>query len=477
MKKLLSVTLAALTLIPVASAKVHLNGVMSSNMVLQQQSDASLWGHATPNAKVKVSPSWGEPLTVKAGDDGRFMAHVATPKGSFKPQTITFTDLSDNDSVRLDDVLIGEVWLASGQSNMEMPLRGFWNCPVEGGYDEVAQAREKADKIRFITVEKAQSHTPQDTISAVWVKPSPETAAEFSAAAWHFARRLNDVLDVPVGIVSAAYGGAAVESWLPREIVAKYPDYDLDPQKVEERVHYYRPYMMYNAMFCPVKDYTYRGVIWYQGCSNVGRHDTFVDRFSTLINRWRKELTANDGRNPDDIPFYFVELAPWDFGYDSGALLREAQWQVADSVANTGCIGTNDLVYPHEFKNIHPAQKRRVGLRLGNLALHRTYGKTQFPVQHPRYKSHTVDGDCLKVTFDCDPDGLCRNWDVQGFEIAGDDGVYYPAEAVEVGHHDIALRSDSVAAPRNVRYCFHDFQLGTVYGADFLPLIPFRSDR
>lgn len=473
MNKFFATSLLAVVVVPL-QAKVTLNSMMGDNMVLQQDSKARLWGNASASGTIEIRPSWSDDVTVvKTGKDGRWAGTVDTPSGNFDTHSITFIDNSDRDTVTINNVLIGEVWLASGQSNMQMPLKGYEPCPVNGGYDEVAEASKRAGSIRLLTVPLTQSYHPLDTVAASWVVPSPKTAPEFSAVAWHFAKRVSDVLEVPVGIVSAAYGGARVESWLPEEIVKGYPDISLDRDSIEGMVHWLRPVVMYNAMFMPVKDYTYRGILWYQGCSNVDSWQTYASRLATMVDHWREMIGEGD------IPFYAVEIAPFDYGNDCSPYLREAQWDAIGMIPNSGMVATNDMAMPHERHNIHPAEKRTIGNRLGNLALNRTYGHTQFPVDAPRFKSLEQDGNRLKVAFDAPRNGLCRNHDIKGFEIAGEDKVFYPAEVVGIDDQKtfVILASPEVEAPRHVRYCFHDFQLGNMCGADFLPLIPFRSDR
>lgn len=473
MRKFFAVSLVATALIP-AGAKVKLNPMVGDNMVLQQESSARLWGTATPSGKIEIRPSWnGEAVIAEADADGRWHAAVKTPVAGFDSHTITFTDTTDGDTVTATNVLIGEVWLASGQSNMQMPLKGYEPCPVNGGYDEVAESGRRAGSIRFLTVPLTQSYSPVDTVAASWVVPSPKTAPEFSAVAWHFAKRVSDVLEVPVGIVSAAYGGALVESWLPEEIVSGYSDISLDRDSIEAMVHWLRPVVMYNAMFVPVKDYTYKGILWYQGCSNVDSWETYATRLATMVSHWRDMIGEGE------IPFYAVEIAPFDYGNDRSPYLREAQWDAIDMIPNSGMVATNDMAQPHERYNIHPAEKRTIGNRLGNLALNRTYGHTQFPVDAPRFRSLVPEEGRIKVVFDAPRNGLCRNYDIEGFEIAGEDKVFHPAQVVGIDDQKafVILSSPDVASPKHVRYCFHDFKLGNMCGADFLPLVPFRSDR
>jgi len=474
MKKL-TIAVMALAITAGASAALRPHSMLTDHMVLQQHTDATLCGTDTPGARITAAPSWdSRTYTTTAGADGRWSIDVATPAGSYSPYTITLTD-DAGESVTLDDVLVGEVWLASGQSNMEMPLKGFPGCCVRGGYDEIARAGEEAGKIRFYTVPRTQSYTPLDTVAAAWQVPSADSAPEFSAVAWYYANRLTDVLGVPVGIVSAAYGGARVESWIPRDILEQYPDVSLKPADIEAMTPYHRPMLMYNAMFNPVKHYTYKGIIWYQGCSNVGTWETYADRLAAMITRWRKEIGQGD------IPFYAIEIAPYQ--YDGGEkgkspYLRLAQWEAVGKVPEADMICINDLVEPYERYNIHPADKASVGKRLGDLSLNRTYGRKQFLAGSPRYKGHRFEGREAWVAIDSPNDGICRNYDIRGFEIAGPDGVFYPADRADLHWqtNEIIVESTHVGRPCAVRYGFGDFAPGTLYGGNYLPLIPFSTE-
>lgn len=457
----------------VASGKVVPGPLMTDNMVLPQNANARIYGSADPGAEITVTPSWnGKAYTTSADRAGTWSLAVETPAGGYTPYSIT---ISDGTPVTLSNVLIGEVWLASGQSNMEMPLKGFPGCVVDGGYDEIAAARHQADNIRFFTVPLTQSYSPLETLDAEWTVPSADTAPGYSAVAWHFARQLNDVLDVPIGIVSDAYGGARVESWTPREILETYADVSLDPKDIEPMVHYLRPMLMYNAMFNPVRNYSYNGIIWYQGCSNVGNDDTYARRLANMVEDWRENIGLGD------IPFYMVEIAPYDYDGDQdekSPLLRRAQWEAAGMIPNSGIICINDLVAPYERHNIHPGNKKGVGHRLANLALNRTYGKKQFLCEHPRYKSHMVKGGEVWVAIDSPSDGICRNYDIRGFEVAGKDGVYHAADSVRLHWqtNEMVVSSKDVPEPVAVRYCWRDFLPGTLHAADHLPLVPFCAE-
>lgn len=457
-----------------ADAKVRPASMITDNMVLQQNANARIFGTADPGSTVTVTPSWdSKTYTTTTDRTGEWSLAVRTPAGSFTPYTIT---ISDGDPLTVSNVLVGEVWLASGQSNMQMPLKGFPGCCTLGGYDEIASASDEAGKVRFFTVPLTQSYTPLDTVAASWTVPSPETSPDYSALAWHFAKRMTDVLNVPVGIVSAAYGGAKVESWTPRDMLEKYPDVSLDPKDIEPMVHYHRPMLMYNAMFNPIKNYTYNGIIWYQGCSNVATYKTYAERLAAMVERWRNDIAIGD------IPFYAVEIAPYEYGDPSekgkAPLLREAQWKAIEMIPNSGMISINDLVEPYERFNIHPANKEAVGKRLCDLALNKTYGKKQFPVRSPRYKSHRFKDGAAWVAIDSPDEGICRNYMIEGLEVAGPDRVFHPADSVWLHWqtNELVVSSKDVATPVAVRYCWRDFLPGNLHAANYLPLIPFRTD-
>lgn len=471
---ILTISLAFITLVAESEAKVRPASMITDNMVLQQNANARIYGTADPGSTVTVTPSWdGKAYTTTTDRTGEWSLAVKTPAGSFTPYTIT---LSDGEPLTINNVLIGEVWLASGQSNMQMPLKGFPGCCTLGGYDEIASASDEAGKVRFFTVPLTQSYTPLDTVAASWTVPSPDTAPEYSALAWHFAKRMSDVLNVPVGIVSAAYGGAKVESWTPRDMLEKYPDVSLDPKDIEPIVHYHRPMLMYNAMFNPIKNYTYNGIIWYQGCSNVATYDTYAERLAAMVKRWRDDIGIGD------IPFYAVEIAPYEYGdpteKDKAPLLREAQWKAVGMIPNSAMISTNDLVEPYERFNIHPADKAAVGKRLCDLALNKTYGKKQFPVESPRYKSHRFMDGAAWVAIDSPSDGICRNYMIEGFEVAGADRVFHPADSVWLHWqtNEMVVSSKNVPDPVAVRYGWRDFLPGNLHAGNYLPLIPFRTD-
>ena len=474
MKRILSVLALVLCISMVSEAKLVLSSPCSDSMVLQQNSNARIWGKASAGAQITVTPSWdGKAYRCKADSDGKWEVEIKTPAGSYKAYDVLVK--GDGSTVKLKDVLVGEVWLASGQSNMEMPMRGFFNCPVENAFDYIC-APAATEKIRMFTVPLKQTYEPQDMVDAVWKGAEPSTVPEMSATAFFFARKLNEMLDVPVGIVSCAYGGARIESWTPKEILETYPDEDLSRERIENMVHYHRPYLAYNAMLCPVMGYTVKGFIWYQGCSNVGRHDQFVERMSIMVDHWRSCWSDEKA----ELPFYMVELAPYrNKPYTAVpyfALLRQAQHDAAKAIPNCGIVVTNDLVESYEQDNIHPAKKKEVGERLAALALNRDYGMWAVPCYSPEAVKCTRFSNCeLAVELTDCPNGLSRWMEIEGLEVAGSEGIFYPVTYAffEWGQKILRVRSEFVHDPCEVRYGWGDFKPGNLKNCEGLPVAPF----
>ena len=475
MKRIITVLVSMLCICMVSQAKLALSSVCSDGMVLQQNTEAVIWGTSDAGAQVTVTPSWnGKGYRCKADSDGKWSVKVETPAGSYKAYSIAVK--GGGASLKISDVLVGEVWLASGQSNMEMPMRGYFNCPVENAIEYISAPAAK-EKIRMFTVPVKQSYEPLTEVDAKWEGAEPATVPGMSATAFFFARKLNETLDMPVGIVSCAYGGARIESWTPKEILETYPDENLDRAHIEAMMHYHRPYLAYNAMLCPVMGYTVKGFIWYQGCSNVGKHDQFVERMTTMVNHWRECWDDADAK----LPFYMVELAPYrNKPYTETpyfALLRQAQHEAAHSIPNCGIIVTNDLVESYEQDNIHPAKKKEVGDRLAYLALNRDYGYTSIPCYSPEAVKcvSMAGGTEIGVELTNCWNGINRWMEVEGLEVAGSEGIFYPVTFAffEWDQRVLRLRSEFVHDPCVVRYGWGDFKPGNLKNAEGLPVAPF----
>ncbi len=458
------------------SAKLHLPGMFSDNMVVQADTIAQFWGYATPQAEVCVATSWGVKNSTKTDKAGKWQIGIKTPLPSYKPLQITITDKTDKDKVTLSNILAGEVWIASGQSNMDMPLRGYWHQPVEGGGDEITFSRKNGHGIRFLNVPRKFSYTLFEDIEATWQLSNPENTAEFSALAWFFARSLKDIIDVPVGIINTAYGGSKIEAWLPEVVLNTYPDCSYQAQKNDSTLsEWVRVGVIHNTMIHPIVGYTVRGFIWNQGESNVGDYAFYPDRQRDLVNYWREAW------NNPAMQFYFVELPGWSYGDINGidaALFREAQHRGARETPGAHIICTSDLVYPDEPDDIHGRNKRDIGKRLAASAATYSYGIKGIPHNYPTYKSVDYRGDKAEVWFNDMWQGFTPNENLEGFEVAGADHVFYPAVAeIDRNGLSITVSSSDVAVIKSVRYCFKNFAIGKIHDMLGLPLVPFRTDN
>ena len=460
---------ALLVLSVVLCGKPVLPEILSDGMVLQQNSDVNLWGKAEPGKTVTVKPSWSTAsIHATADKGGKWLAVVKTPEAGFTSHTITF---SDGEEVVLRDILIGEVWLASGQSNMEMPLRGFHNNPILKANETIAFSGQYPS-IRFVTIPKSPSFEPMETVEGRWQVCNPQNSPEFSATAFFFAETLHKALNVPVGIIACSWGGTKVEGWTSREILNTYPDVDLNEEVVNKLHPMARPLLMYNGMIHPITNYVVKGFIWYQGESNVGAHNDYPARFHNMVSLWRKQW-----KNAD-LPFYFVEIAPFEYGNANetrAAYLREAQFKAQKLIPHSGMVSTNDLVEPYELRNIHPRNKTDVGKRLAFMALNQTYGQERVTARGPEYRSMEVrDGKAI-VSFDRAEEGFNRTDGIEGFEIAAEDGEFLPAQAM-VRDNKVEVSREGITQPVAVRYCFRNFQIGNLAGTRELPVVPFRTD-
>ena len=362
MKRFCLAAMMLLAAAPVA-ARVKLPAVLGSNMVLQRNTEVNFWGGATPNSRVRVTPSWnGRSYETRADDAGRWALKVPTGEAG-GPYTVT---VSDGDPVVLENVLLGEVWICSGQSNMEMPVGGFLHQPVEGSAEAVAAAGD-CPGIRMFTVPKVSSESPREDCEAAWQCSTPASVRSFSAVGYFFGRMLCRVLDVPVGLITPNWGGSAIEAWMTVEAIDSTPGIDHALAKSGTYDNSI-PQRLYNGMILPVCRFTAKGFIWYQGESNRRNWFDYEALQVSLVDLWR--ATWGDGR----MPFYITQLAPYAY---EGASLRslplvvEAQYRAAARLEHAGVAATTDLGMP---SCIHPARKREVGERLAWLALANDYG-------------------------------------------------------------------------------------------------------
>lgn len=470
-KKLIIGFIFSLLFVDNSQAKIELPDIIGDGMILQRNSKVQLWGKANANTAVVVRTSWSKRTwQTHSQGDGNWSIWINTPRGSYTPQQI---EISDDTSLKLNNILIGEVWLCSGQSNMEMPLRGYPNSPVAGGNEAIATSSRWRNKIHFALIPWAEALVPQEKCKGKWKESEPANAQWFSAIAYHFAIMLNQALDVPIGIISCCWGGSTLEGWLPESILNNYPEIDLSKAKEKKGMQCLRPMIMYNGMLYPLHNYTIKGFLWYQGESNVDKYDVYSRRLATLIRHWRSIWKLGD------LPFYYVDVAPYNYADRlDAARFREAQYRTQFIVPQCGMVCNNDLVEQYERTCIHPKDKSTVGKRLAYMALSQTYHIKGIQCRGPEYQSMEMKDSAAILTFKYADDGFSRSEDIKGFEIAGPDKIFYPAKAeVLFEEHKIKVSATQVPTPVAVRYCFHNFMPGNIGNNKELPIVPFRTDN
>ena len=444
-----------------ASAKVKLPAIFSDGMVMQQLGTVPVWGESDrKQGQVTVKTSWnGEEYTAAIGSDGKWKAMVETPRYG-GPYSIY---ISDGETVTINNVLIGEVWVCSGQSNMNMTIDGSYNDPVIGALDAVVTSTD--DNIRMFTVGQKMDSKPLAECTGEWKAASSENTPHFTAAGYYFARKIRQVLGVPVGIIHTAYGGSRVEAWMSAEGVAPFKDIE----EVQNEC------ILYNGMLAPVVGYGIRGCLWYQGEANVDYPDLYTRLLPAMVADWREKWGQGE------FPFYYAQIAPYNYGRGEGkgnnsAYLREAQTKCLDLIPNSGMAILTDVGYPN---TIHPMKKEEVGDRFAYLALGLTYGMKGFPVTGPMFQEMKIEGKEATVTFKSTGRGVTSyRQDIRGFEIAGADRVFHPAKArISNDPKKVIVWSDEVAQPVAVRFCFKDYTDCNLFNYAGLPASSFRTDN
>lgn len=443
----------------ICKANVILPAVLSDNMVLQQQSSVKLWGWSEVGEKIYITTSWNNKTDSTKGDgNAKWVLNVQTPSAG-GPYTIT---IKGNNQIVLNNILIGEVWVCSGQSNMEMNY--YWGLPqMKEDFPTALNSN-----IRLFNVPRTTGQTPQENLRATWATCDSNTIKSFSATAYYFGRKLNAELNVPIGLIHVSWGGTPAEAWTPAEVVNNNSTLSDAAKKLNPSQWWpTTPGYAYNGMIAPLTNFSTAGAIWYQGESNTGTAATYEQLFSSMIEAWRKNWNKQ-------FPFYYVQLAAYHYGNQNiAALLREQQLKTL-SVPKTGMAVINDL--PVDTMDIHPKDKRSVGYRLANLALLETYGKASVVAISPAYKSMAINKDQVILSFENASNGLTqKEKTVIGFFIAGADRNFYPAEA-KIKGNNIVIWNKSVAQPVAVRYAFSNTAIGNVMSKEGLPLSPFRTD-
>lgn len=452
-------------------AKVELPAVIGDNMVLQQNTEVALWGKAAPGRTVVIKAGWTKSkfTAVADGQTGRWSAKIQTPAAG-GPYSITF---SDGEKLTLENVLIGEVWFCSGQSNMEMPMNGYGSQPATGADDVIVNAKASRS-IRVFNVKKCSSQTVMEDVEARWQENTPDAVAATSATAYYFADKLQAALDIPVGIIVSSWGGSTIETWVKREVIEKeFPEFSLDhlTGSMENAKKNGAPALLYNGQVAPLIPFTFKGMIWYQGESNRARADQYIRLQEAYVRMMREDF------NVPDAPFYFVQIAPFPYGHPDDFLsgyFCEAQQKTLDLIPHSGMAVTCDA---GEYGTIHPCRKELVGKRLAYLALKHDYGMETIVADAPKYKNVEFEDGKAYVSFEVERLGLSpMGTELSGFEIAGEDQVFHPAKAYLYKGEKVVVSSDEVEKPVAVRYCFRNWCTGSLYNNFGIPAAPFRTD-
>ncbi len=461
MKKILIFTIGLCISLSL-QAKITLPSVFNNNMVFQQQSNVPIWGWGMPLQTVKIIASWAsnDTVSVVVSGEGYWKTNIHTIEAGGPYSLKIFTSV--NEEIELQNVMLGEVWVCSGQSNME------WK-PV---YDLLNKDKEIADAnhpdIRIFQVPNITATTPQNNCDASWELCNSETMKNTSAVGYFFARQLNERLNVPVGIIVSAWGGTPYETWTKEELIVSNPILKSVAQFTENKYRPNLPGTCYNAMINPIIPFSISGAIWYQGESNVG-NNYYGLGLQTMINGWRSDFEK-------DFPFYLVQIAPYTYHSknNEAALLREQQELVTKLVPNTEIIIISDLV--EDVTNIHPLDKKNVGIRLANLALGETYKIPLEGYKSPSFESMSSEKGKLIVSLANAQSGIiCKGDKVIGLKIAGSNGNYVDADG-KIKGNQIIVSSPEIENPQYVSYCFDDATIGNLFSKSGLPVAPFSSN-
>lgn len=444
---------------------LRLPSIIGDHMVLQEKSSVRLWGWADPRTEVMIVPSWGcDTIRVKSGGDTRWNATVETPSAADTPYSIVFK--TKKAEIRIDDVLIGQVWLCGGQSNMQ------WSA-ARGIADMKAELKKPMNpQLRLFTVTNNSSAWYQDDCVGEWKVCDSESAEWFSAVGYFFGKSIASAINQPVGLVNASWGGSPIETWIPASDMKKIPGLEDEWKKNRKSRGYgFRIGSMFNAMIYPITKMTLAGVIWYQGEANINNNERYADMFSLLIDSWRKRFKA-------ELPFYFVQIAPYAKYKNeyAAAALREQQAIVAATKEKTGMVVVSDLV--DDVNNIHPKYKQEVGSRLANFALAEVYGQNVGKYEHARFAEMKVKGRRAFISFYYADGGVTTNGKrVEALEICDESMNFVPASAiVDEGKGELIVWAESVKKPYAVRYAYSNGAVGNLKDAAGLPVAPFRTD-
>ncbi|MGN0214701.1 MAG: sialate O-acetylesterase [Muribaculaceae bacterium] len=461
----LTFAMAAQLLSAQTHTPISMPSLFSDGMVLQQQCEAPVWGYGQAGSKVKIVGGWSlsDTVTVTVDECSKWMAKIRTASygGPYTLQIFSADNAADH--ITLNNVMLGEVWLCSGQSNMEWtPNNGISNKE-----QEIADAY--FPDIRYFSLKKHGSHSKQDDCDACWESCSPEIMAQRSALAYFFGRQLHQQLNVPVGLIVSAWGGTPAEVWIPEEAIQS--NSQLRDNLMTQKAPWWpiEPGRLYNSMINPLVPYAIAGAIWYQGESNRTNASVYHLLMQQLIVSWRNAFN-------NDFPFYMVQIAPYDYNDNNGnaAYVREAQQKTCELVPNTALVITNDVGDP---TNIHPAKKQEVGMRLANMALGRIYHKISNGFESSFLESHSLQKGKLSLTFSNVGNKLtCSGKEIVGLCITDANGKEVHPKTLVVDNR-LIIDLKKVTLPVKVSYCFDNATIGNLFNGYGLPIAPFCIEQ
>jgi sialate O-acetylesterase len=442
-------------------AQLRLASLFTDHMVIQQQSPVPIWGWSHPTQEVVIKVSWDTTTyRTKSANTTEWRTFIFSPVAG-GPHTITIK--AGWEERVIHDVMSGEVWLCSGQSNME------WGMHMsEDGKALTEQVNDPS--IRLFQVSRFAADAPQLRGDGEWKACNKESVRYYSAVAYFFAKRLQSQLNVPIGLISASWGGTPAEAWMPKQVIYNDPTLRAAAEKLTDDKPWCpsKPEVVYNAMLHPLIPFRLAGVLWYQGEANVGTASTYKPLMEELIKDWRREFQA-------DFPFYYVQIAPYaGYGeYPSGALLREQQTKML-TIPKTGMVVITDVV--DNVNDIHPKFKKPVGERLANVALTDHYGKQGIASKSPMFKEMKIEKGRVRISFDNVPTGLmAKGGEPNEFMIAGEDKKFYPAKA-KIEGKTVVVSAKEVKTPVAIRFAFRNGSLPNLFSSEGLPVNGFRTD-
>lgn len=447
-----------LVFLTAALGKVRLPAIIGDHMVLQQNASVNLWGWSEPAEKISIRTSWDTTVYhTKGSENANWKISIKTPKQG-GPYRIT---IQGSNEIIINDVLIGEVWLGSGQSNMQMTLK---DCKI---YDNEYRHADQA--IRYFQVSKNGAEYPQQDLEGRWVVSSADALPAFSAVAYYFAKTLRKKIGSPVGLILSSWGGTAAEVWTPAPTIETDSILVSSARKIIPTGYWpVMPGYAFNGMIHPLKQFNIAGTIWYQGENNTATWNSYQHLFTSMIKSWREQWNYN-------FPFYYVQIAPYKYGQKNvGALLREAQSK-SQGLPNTGMVIISDLV--SDTLNVHPKDKREVGERLAKLALDQTYNTPSGAWRSPEFGKMEIKKNKAIIHFDHAASGLVsREKNISGFQVSGSDKIFHPANAAIRGN-TVIVWSEKVPRPEAVRYVFGNTEIPGLFSKDGLPVNLFRTDN